>query len=195
MKNVVICLALLVLLDAVGASAQTPVMSKPSMEKPAMPTVGSQAADFELSAVNGELTGTVKLSDLTRESDVVVVVLRGYPGYQCGICSRQVGELVSNAAKFAEKDAKVLLIYPGPEGNLKQRGKEFLKGTNLPAPFTMLLDPGYEFTNLYGLRWKAPRETAYPSTFVIGKDSKIKYAEISRGHGGRTKAADIIKAL
>ena len=194
MKKVAISFALLalfnVLLNPGWASAEDHEMTKSAKN-----SVGSEAADFELEAVNGELTGTVKLSDLTKESNVVVVVLRGYPGYQCGICSRQVGELVSNAKSFAAKDAKVLLIYPGPDDGLEMRSEEFLKGTDLPAPFTMLVDPGYKFTNLYGLRWKAPRETAYPSTFVVGQDGKISFSVVSHGHAGRAKTADIIKAL
>ncbi len=30
-----------------------------------------------------------------------------------------------------------------------------------------MLDPGFTFTNAYGLRWNAPHETAYPTTIVM----------------------------
>ena len=159
------------------------------------PTTGSKAKDFELTAAAGSMHGEVKLSELLQDGPVALVVLRGYPGYQCGICSRQVAELVANAKSFADKNAKVVMIYPGPDNGLEARAKEFLKGSKLPEPFTLLLDPGYQFTNAYGLRWNAPRETAYPSTFVIGTDGVIDYADISNGHGGRTSAKQILSNL
>jgi len=49
--------------------------------------------------------------------------------------------------------------------------------------------------NAYGLRWDAPNETAYPSTFVLDRKGVVRFANISRSHGDRTKAADIIEQL
>lgn len=160
-----------------------------------LPATGEKAADFTLTAASGELSGEVTLSDLTEKGSVVVVVLRGFPGYQCPLCSRQVGEFIGEARAFANKKAKVLFIYPGPSSELNQRAKEFLKGTKLPSPFTLLLDPDYSFTNAYGLRWNAKRETAYPSTFVIDRQGTIQFAKISKTHGGRTNAAEVLKAM
>ena len=76
-----------------------------------------------------------------------------------------------------------------------QKAKEFLKNRQLPENFTFVIDPDYEFTNAYGLRWDAPRETAYPSTFVIDRQGTVRLAVISKTHGGRAKTADVIKAL
>jgi hypothetical protein len=45
-----------------------------------------------------------------------------------------------------------------------------MTGKKLPADFDLVLDPGYDFTNTYGLRWNAPNETAYPSTFLINRE-------------------------
>lgn len=159
------------------------------------PAVGKMAKDFELEAVLGARAGQVKLSEVVKSGPVVLVVLRGFPGYQCPICSRQVGSLISRAKDFAAGDATVLLVYPGSGKDLDQRAREFLKDATLPAPFTLLLDPEYNFTNAYGLRWDAPRETAYPATFVIDSTSKIRYARISQTHGGRAEVADVIAAL
>ena len=58
---------------------------------PAGPKVGDEAKDFELVALGGE---KVKLSTLTAKGPVVLVVLRGYPGYQCPLCTRQFGQIV-----------------------------------------------------------------------------------------------------
>ena len=57
------------------------------------------------------------------------------------------------------------------------------------------LDPGYEFTTQYGLRWDAPHETAYPSTFLIDRQGMVFFSKIVKEHGGRTSAAEIVQAL
>ena len=54
-------------------------------EKP--PGVGDHAKDFELQSLGGK---TEKLSKLTDAGPVVLVVLRGWPGYQCPLGTRQV---------------------------------------------------------------------------------------------------------
>lgn len=48
---------------------------------------------------------------------------------------------------------------------------------------------------LNGLRWDAMNETAYPSAFIIGQDGKVRLAHVSKTHGGRLKALDVLKSL
>ncbi|QDU19411.1 peroxiredoxin family protein [Urbifossiella limnaea] len=156
------------------------------------PQVGQQAKEFDLEELGG---GRAKLSDLTKGGPVVLVVLRGYPGYQCPICSRQFGEFLGKADDFKKAGATVAFVYPGPGAGLKQKAGEFVKGRDYPAHFRVLLDPDYTFTNAYGLRWDAKNETAYPSTFALGTDRKVTFARVSTTHGGRLSAADALKAL
>jgi peroxiredoxin len=158
----------------------------------ATPKVREKAPDFSLQSLTG---GTVKLSEETAKGPVALLVLRGYPGYQCPICQRQVRDFVTHAEGFAKAGARVVMVYPGPSENLKMRAEEFVKDQTLPANFVLLLDPDYKFTNLYGLRWDAPKETAYPSTFLIDRSGNIFYSLISDSHGGRTKAEDMIQRL
>ena len=156
------------------------------------PGVGDKAPDFSLPSLAGE---SVRLSEITEKGPVALVVLRGYPGYQCPICNRQVQEFLRSARGFSEARAQVLLVYPGPDEDLVSRAREFASDKQFPQNFRLLLDPGYTFTNLYGLRWDAPRETAYPSTFLIDRDGAIFFAKISDSHGGRTTAAEVLDAL
>jgi peroxiredoxin Q/BCP len=158
----------------------------------AQPAVGDKAADFSLSTPAG---ATVSLSGLLKSGPAVVVVLRGYPGYQCPICTQQVASLIGSAKEIADTGANVVLVYPGPVGQLKEKAQEFLEGTELPGNFHFVIDPGYEFTSAYGLRWDAVRETAYPSVIVVGKDGKISFAHISDSHGNRASTDDVVKAL
>jgi peroxiredoxin len=160
---------------------------------PAMPAVGQKAPGFSLSTPTGQ---TFTLDSFSRGGPVALIVLRGYPGYQCPYCVRQVRDFVENAGKFATAGTHVVLVYPGPPADLDQRAKEFLAAQSpLPANVTLLIDPDYTFTNQYGLRWDAPRETAYPSTFLIDRKGVIFYRKVSQGHGDRSTAADVLVEL
>ena len=154
--------------------------------------MGDKAPGFELEALAG---GKVKLDKLLKKGPVVLVVLRGYPGYQCPFCSLQAHELIGHAKQFADAKAEVVLVYPGPSDNLKEHAEEFAKDKDIPANFMVVLDPDFAFTNEYGLRWDAPHETAYPSTFVIDRKGKVRFAKISKTHGDRAQSDEILKVL
>ena len=168
------------------------LMGPPSSAIAATPKVGESATDFTLKTPAGE---SVRLSDLNAKGPVVLVVLRGWPGYQCPICTKQVGELISRSKELDEAKARVVLVYPGPSDGLIGHADEFARGKSLPENFSFVVDPDYAFTNAYGLRWDAPRETAYPSTFVIDPQGKVVFARTSRTHGGRAQAKEILEAL
>jgi len=157
-----------------------------------VPAVGDKAMPFTLDALDGS---SVSLSTLLKKGPVALVVLRGYPGYQCPFCTMQVGRLLGAADQFATKKAQVVLVYPGPADGLKQHAGEFVQGKTIPENFHLLLDPDYNFLNQYGLRWDAPGETSYPSTFVIDNKGKITFAKISHEHGDRSTPEEILKAL
>jgi peroxiredoxin Q/BCP len=156
------------------------------------PREGYKPKDFTLNTLDGQ---PFTLYDQLKKSSVVLVVLRGYPGYQCPICMVQVGDLVKHAEELAAANAHVVLVYPGPAEELEAKAAEFIKNRNLPENFSFVTDPDYAFTNAYGLRWDAPKETAYPSTFVIDRQGTVRLAVISKTHGGRAKTVDVIKVL
>lgn len=156
------------------------------------PSVGEVAKDFKLSTLDDK---KISLHELTKQGPVVLVVLRGYPGYQCPVCTKQVAGLRAEAKAFQAAGAKVLLVYPGAAEKLKERVKEFLKDDTLPAPLSLVLDPDYAFLKAYGIRWDAQQETSYPSTFVIDKDNKVLFSKVSKSHGGRAKPQEILAAL
>lgn len=166
--------------------------SEMNAEEPQPPIVGDEASDFDLTGLDGKL---VKLSNLTKKGPVVLLVLRGFPGYQCPICNRQVGQFLGAADKLRKANATVVMVYPGPADGLREHAKEFITGKTIPADFHLLIDGDYTFTDAWHLRWNAPQETAYPSTFVVGKDQEIKFAKISKTHGDRSSIDEVLKAL
>lgn len=167
-------------------------MASDMMNAAAPPQVGSMAPDFTLKTLDDQ---SVRLSDLTATSDVVLVVLRGWPGYQCPFCTRQAHDFVSNADKLKAAGVQVVMVYPGPADGLMAHGTAFLQDKDWPNGFFFVLDPDYSFTKSYGLRWDAPRETAYPSTFIIGKGGKVTFAHVSKKHGDRVSSDTVLKEL
>ena len=167
-------------------------MMSDNMMNAAPPKVGEKAPDFALKTLDGQ---SVRLNDLTARSDVVLVELRGWPGYQCPLCTIQVHDFVRNAEKIKATGVQVVMIYPGPADDLKAHATEFLSDKSWPEGYRFVLDPDFSVTKAYGLRWDAPGETAYPSTFIINQEGKVTYAHISREHGNRVVSDTVLKAL
>ena len=158
----------------------------------APPAVGDDAPDLALKTVDGE---EVTLKQLTADGPTVVVVLRGFPGYQCGICRGQFQGFMRAAEKFESRGANVVFVYPGDVADLDAKAKQFLGSADMPSHYKFVLDPGYTFTNAWDLRWDAPRETAYPSSFLVDGNGKVAAANVSKGHGGRVTADQALQAL
>lgn len=154
------------------------------------PKVGDQAPDFALTTLEDKV---VKLSELTAKDKVVLVVLRGWPGYQCPLCTQQVRDFTASADTFAAAKARVVMVYPGPSDKLKAHAKEFLGNAEWPKDFIFVTDPDFAMVNAYGLRWDAKSETAYPSTFVIDRKGVVRFAKISKGHGDRSNAGNSLE--
>jgi peroxiredoxin len=167
-------------LAVMGAGPAT----QPSLAPPA---VGDQAADFSLNTLDGK---TVHLADLLKTGPVILIELRGWVGYQCPICNRQVGEFISNSKDVLATGARVVMVY-----QLKDRAAEFISGKTLPDSYFFVIDPDMKFVSDWHLRWDKPGETAYPSTFVIDSKGIIRFVKISHSHGDRATSAEVLKAL
>lgn len=117
------------------------------------PVVGAVAPDYTLSTPVG---GLVTLSKELAKGTTILVVLRGFPGYQCPYCIRQVHDFVEHSAEFATRNVNVLFVYPSPLADLDQHAKDFLTHqAELPANVKLVIDFDYKMTNLYDLRWDA----------------------------------------
>jgi peroxiredoxin len=184
--------AILALVLALAVNAQTGNTMPDKVNTMPPPQVGSTAPDFTLKTLDDQ---SVRLTELTAKSEVVLVVLRGWPGYQCPFCARQAHDFVQSADKLKAAGARVVMVYPGPSDDLKAHAAEFLQDKSWPADFRLVLDPDYAFTKTYGLRWDAPKETAYPSTFIISKGGKVTFARVTKQHGDRVSADTVLKAL
>jgi peroxiredoxin len=159
-----------------------------------MPAVGDKLPDFTLAKLDGT---RLSLAEIEKQGPVVVVMLRGWVGYQCPYCTRQVGEFISgkNAKMLADKHANVVFIYPGDPAMVQVKAEDFVSGKTVPANMHFVTDPGMKTVESFHLRWDAPNETAYPATFVVDKTGVIRYAKISKSHGDRASLADVLAHL
>ena len=96
-------------------------------------------------------------------------------------------------AESQKSKTTVVLIYPGAAKGLNSQAQQFIGSREFPANFRFLLDPDYKFTKAYGLRWDAPKETAHPSSFVIDREGKVVFAQISKSHGGHVAVNSLLK--
>lgn len=174
----------------VALATVSPISARGGLGK--APKLGERAPVFSLLDLDGR---RVTLAGELTHGPVVLVLLRGWPGYQCPFCTRQFADFLGHAPAFEADRARVVWVYPGPADALQQHASEFLASRPLPSNFRVTTDPDYVFTNAYGLRWDAPQETAYPATFVIDRDGIVRFAQISSGHDGRALATDVLKAL
>ena len=103
-------------------------------------------------------------------------------------------DFIASSSSFAEAKAQVVFFYPGPANDLKAHAEEFKswKGKQWPQEFLYVLDPDYTMVNAYHLRWDAPRETAYASTFLLDSKGVVRFAKISHTHGDRTQASNVL---
>ena len=178
------------------AGPQMGKIAKPEMGPMMMagqpPAVGEKAPDFTLTSLDG---ARVQLSQEVARGPVVLVVLRGFPTYQCPFCTRQFVDYLGHADSLSKTGARVLFVYPGSAEGLNDHAKALVAGRPIPPSYQILMDPDYAFTVAYNLRWAAPQETAYPSTFVIDRRGVITFGRTSRVHDDRVSTGEVLKAL
>jgi len=157
------------------------------------PVLGDRVPDFELPIVGSD--SFLRLSDEYDQGKVVVIMLRGFPGYQCPICSRQVSAVFSRAKTLGMHARRVILVYPGPRKDLKKKAEQFIGSKRIPAPVVLVRDDEMRMAEQWNLRWDMTRETAYPSTFVIDTNGRLKWKKTSDSHAGRSTVEEILTAL
>jgi peroxiredoxin Q/BCP len=157
------------------------------------PKVGERVTDFELPMVGSD--EYVTLSEEYEQGSVVVVILRGHPGYQCPICTSQMATLRNRAKALAKEAHRVILVYPGEAKALKRNAERFMGSRKLPSPLLIVRDDDMKLVEQWGLRWNARSETAYPATFVIDRNGRIRWKRVSESHAGRSTVEEILKQL
>jgi len=115
----------------------------------------------------------VNLDDFKGHKRVVLVVLRGFPGYVCIGCSLYTMALADAQKDFAEENAQVVLVYPGEADSvaafldaIRNLSPDFV------LPFPVLLDVNLRAVNALGIK----DDLAQPATIIVDEDGIVRYA-------------------
>ena len=157
------------------------------------PAVGGRAADFTLRALDGT---TVQLSkELAKGEPIVLVVLRGWPGYQCPFCTRQFGDYLANATRFDKVGLACSSSTRGPGEGLREHAEAL---SPRPGNAQGLSSPARSRLCLYERIWAALECAAgdgLPVDVRGRRDGRDVLPQTSRGHGDRVTADAVLKVI
>jgi hypothetical protein len=71
------------------------------------PKIGEEAPPFSLLDLDGQ---RITLDGELTHGPVVLVLLRGWPGYQCPFCTRQFADFLGHASAFEDAGARVVWV-------------------------------------------------------------------------------------
>jgi peroxiredoxin len=135
---------------------------------------------------------TVDLRKYQNHKNVVLVFTRGYPGYLCPYCNAQATRLSKNYADFQKRDAEVLMVFPGPTEHVEEfirKAAESAESDKLPFP--ILLDKDFQAVDKLHIR----SDLAKPSTYILDKEGKIRYAYVGATRTDRPSIDELLKQL
>ncbi|MGL6096787.1 MAG: peroxiredoxin family protein [Fimbriiglobus sp.] len=134
-------------------------------------------ADGQLPQRLVDSTGSeVDLTAYRGKKNLVLTVVRGIPSAQggapCPYCIAQAMTYTGNYDKFRERDAEILILFPGSADKVS----DFIQqSAGKPAfPFPLLLDKDLVVCDRLGIRG----DLAKPSTYVIDKTGAVTYAYV-----------------
>jgi peroxiredoxin len=134
----------------------------------------------------------VAVKDYQGKKHVVLVFMRGSTGGLCPYCSAQTSRLITNHQAFLDRDAVVLVVYPGS----RERADEFIQHVGSMAsvdrpPFPMLLDVEARVVAALGIE----QDLAKPSTYIIDKQGQVRFAYVGNTLTDRPSIAAMLREL
>ncbi len=138
---------------------------------------------------NGEI---IHLRESLPNKKILLVILRGFAGSVCLVCSSQTIALSKNIDKFREKNTEVVLVYPGkmeaiPHFIASVQSME--EDTELPFP--ILLDVSLGLVNSF----KISGSLAKPTSILIDENDIIRYAYVGKHPGDRPTIENLLQII
>lgn len=140
-------------------------------------------------------TGNVVNVDSYKGKAVVLVIMRGVTGNMvCIHCSSQMTALLRNSAKFDERGAELLVVYPGPSETVPS----FLEATKKISatgpdgiPFPLLFDADLAAV----MKLSLEGSLAKPTTIILDKDGIVRWAYIGRQLADRPSVQQMLEEV
>jgi peroxiredoxin len=135
---------------------------------------------------------TIDLASYRGKKHVVLIVMRGFPGYVCPSCSAQTSRLIGNYPEFVKRNAEVLVVFPGARDHLP----DFVKASqaeaaNTAVPFPILLDENFQAVDQLHIRG----DLAKPSTYLIDKQGQVRFAYVGATSADRPSVKALLQQL
>ncbi len=199
------CLLIFAALMVIGCGKdQTSPTKKPAMQQPSgamskntgpaflesVETNAEVPADLESLVFKDTQGQDVALQSFFGKKPVVLVFTQGFSGSLCPLCITQVSRLIANYSSFEERNAQILVVYPGKRDHLSDFVSAAQSGNSNVAdvPFPLLLDEDLAAAKFF----KIESKLAHPSTFIIDKSGSIKLAFVG---ADRSAERPSIKAM
>ena len=164
--------------------------------------IGDTAPDFKMADQNGK---KVHLKNLLKQGPVVLVF---YRGEWCSYCNKQISKLSDSLSLVKAKGASVVTVTMETAENIKKTIEK------TKANFPVVQDKGLKISNEYKVAFAVNNEMngqykkygidiqktngknganlPVPATYIIGKDSKIKYVFFNTDFKQRPAIQEII---
>jgi peroxiredoxin len=151
--------------------------------------VAAGALEITLTDSKGQ---PIDLKKYRGQKNIVLVVMRGYPGYVCPNCSAQTSRLIRHYSEITARDAEVLVVFPGPSEHLK----DFVsvsqnQAANAEVPFPVLLDEKFTLVDRLGIRGNL----AKPSTYILDKQGDVRFAFVGATSADRPSVKALLQQL
>lgn len=157
--------------------------------KPDQALLGKKLSFGRFLRADGEL---VDIKDYEGKKNILLVILRGFAGSICLVCSSQTLALSQTAESFRAKNTEILLMYPGKGESVP----EFLEALNkfqpgYEPPFSVLMDVDLEFINTMNLQASLAR----PTSIILDKNGIIRYAYIGQNPTDRPNVPILLQEI
>ena len=140
----------------------------------------------------------VSLQDYLGKKHVVLVVTRGYAGSICVYCSTQTSRLLNNYAKFTERDAEIVVVFPVATPADSNRQTEFVASVkdrlDIPTdkiPFPIVLDISLKAVDQLGIR----KDLSKPATYILDKEGQTRFAYVGESLADRPSVQALLDQL
>ncbi|NUM33755.1 MAG: redoxin domain-containing protein [Candidatus Brocadiae bacterium] len=163
--------------------------TKPPDNPPDQALPGKKLPLTRFLRADGEL---VDLKDYEGKKNVLLVILRGFAGSICLVCSSQTLALSKMASSFQEKETEILLMYPG----VGETVPEFLEALEklqpgYEPPFPVVMDVDLEFIKTMNLEASLAR----PTSIIMDKKGIVRYAYIGKSVTDRPTVQILLQEL
>nr|WP_320120194.1 peroxiredoxin-like family protein [uncultured Marinifilum sp.] len=167
--------------------------------------VGEKAPMFTATDQNGEI---VISKEILKSKQVILVF---YRGQWCPLCNKHLAHLQDNIEKFKKAGARLIAISPEIPVSIDKT----IQKTN--AEYSIIHDTDSKIMKQYGVDFVLEKKLIekykeygidltvsngnndqtlpVPATYVIGKDSKVKYVQYDPDYKNRSNAKEILKHL